>query len=365
MADSRAHREHVDPESRDIGPLFQCETWWRDRYDDIDNCGYRLRPRYHPRWASLWRGSNNGFPMEDVRPCNLRPATMMDAIRRHDGQRVMLKKVLSEEGPHELQISRMFSSEDVVTDPRNHCVPLLKVIELSERSGFQKLMVFPFLRPFDRSRIQTFGGFASFFTQICEGIQFMHRLNVAHRNCTAENIAFSRSKAHPNGHPSDLNNRNFMGAVKACMKLRPPPRYYLVGFEPSVQYPSRDTVDEPWHRGDTLAPEHQSEGHSNPFHTDIYYLGNLVSREFVEKCNGFEFMGGLVTSMTQDDPAKRPQIEHVLQEFYQIRASLSKKKLRSAITSKNAPKVFRIILQARQSVRTVWYIVTRRPAIPL
>jgi hypothetical protein len=76
-------------------------------------------------------------------------------------------------------------------------------------------------------------------------------------------------------------------------------------------------------------------------------------------------MGGLVASMTQDDPAERPQIEHVLQEFYQIRASLSKKKLRSAITAKNASNVFRIILQARQSVRTVWYIVTRRPAIPL
>jgi hypothetical protein len=92
----------------------------------------------------------------------------MDAIRRHDGQRVMLKKVLSEEGPHELQISRMFSSEEVATDPRNHCVPLLKVIELSERCGFQKLMVFPLTLPFDQPRIQTFGEFVSFFTQICE-----------------------------------------------------------------------------------------------------------------------------------------------------------------------------------------------------
>lgn len=75
-------------------------------------------------------------------------------------------------------------------------------------------------------------------------------------------------------------------------------------------------------------------------------------------------MSDLVASMTQDDPAKRPQIERVLQEFSQIQASLSKKKLRSAITSKNSPKIFRIIRQARQSVRTAWYIVSRRPAIP-
>lgn len=98
----------------------------------------------------------------------LRAATMMDATRLHDGKRVMLKKFLSEEGPHELQISRMLSSEAVATDPRNHCVPLLDVIELSARSGFQTLMVFPLLRPFYRPRIQTFGEFASFFTQICE-----------------------------------------------------------------------------------------------------------------------------------------------------------------------------------------------------
>lgn len=360
MADSRAHCGHVDWESRKIGTLFRCEIWWRDYYNNIKSSGYLLRPRYHPGWAPSRRVSSSDFPLEDVRPCHLRAATMMDAIRRRDGERVILKRVLSDEWPHELQISRMLSSEEVARDPRNHCIPLLDVIELS--SGLQKLMVFPLLRPFHRPQIQTFGEFVSFFTQICEGIQFMHRLNVAHRDCTVENIAFSR---HPNEHPSESNNRNFMGAVKTRTKMRPPPRYYLVGFELSVRYSSRDTVDETWRQGDTLAPEHRSGGHSNPFHTDIYYLGNLVSREFVEKCDGFEFMRGLVALMTQDDPAKRPQIELVLQEFSQIRASLSKKKLRSAITSKNAPKVFRVTWQARQSFRTVWYIVSRRPAIPL
>jgi len=282
MADSRAHRGHLDRESRGIGTLFRCEVWWRDHYDDIESRGYRLRPRYNPGWAPSWRGSNNGFPMENVQPCLLRAATMMDATRLQDGKRVMLKKVLSEEGPHELQISRMFSSEEVATDPRNHCVPLLDVIMLPARSGSQQLMVFPLLRSYDRPRIQTFGEFVSFFTQICEGIQYMHHLNVAHRDCTAENIAFSRSKTHPNEHLSDLNDRNFMGAVKAYTRIRPPPRYYLIGFELSVQYSSRDTVDETWRRGDTLAPEHRSAGYYNPFHTDIYYLGNLVSQDFVE-----------------------------------------------------------------------------------
>lgn len=75
-------------------------------------------------------------------------------------------------------------------------------------------------------------------------------------------------------------------------------------------------------------------------------------------------MEDLVASMTEDNPPDRPLIEDVLKEFSRIQASLSKGKLRSAITSKNAPKVLGVVRQARQSVRTLRYIVSRRPAIP-
>jgi len=139
---------------------------------------------------------------------------------------------------------------------------------------------------------------------VAQGIQFMHQRNVAHRydsrpylrrfksncfesDCTAENIMFSRSKKYPNGFFPDMNDRNrtFKGVVKAYTRMRPPPRYYFVGLELSVHYSFRDTIDEFWRRGDTSAPEHQSGGWCNPFHTDIYYIGNLVSQEFAEVSN--------------------------------------------------------------------------------
>ncbi|KAI9445849.1 hypothetical protein BJY52DRAFT_1314448 [Lactarius psammicola] len=361
---TRAHDGHVDRGRRKIGTLSRSEVWWWDRYNDIKKCGYQLRPRCNSGWVPSWNGSNRDFSVGDERPCLSLAA--MDAIRLHDGKRVTLKKVLPEEGPHELQISQMFSSVEVATDPGNHCVPLLDIIELSPRSGSQKLMVFPRLCPFDRPPIQTFGEFVAFFTQICEGIQFMHQRNVAHRDCTAENIMSSRSKTYPNRFlPARIGgNRTFKGAVKAYTRMRPPPRYYFFGLELSVQYSSRDIIDEPWRRGDTPAPEHRSGEWCNPFHTDIYYIGNLVLQEFVEKCDGFEFMNDLVASMTEDDPAKRPLIEDVLQEFVRIRESLSKSKLRSTITLKDVPKVFGLLQRARQSIRTVWYILSRRPAIP-
>jgi hypothetical protein len=57
----------------------------------------------------------------------------MDATRISDGKPVMLKRLLVEEGPHELQINKLFSDEPLVSNARNHCAPLLDVIELAKR----------------------------------------------------------------------------------------------------------------------------------------------------------------------------------------------------------------------------------------
>ena len=99
----------------------------------------------------------------------------MDATRRRDGKQVMLKKIFPNEGPHELIITQLFSSPQFARDPRNHCVPLLDVLEMPQ-SG-QKLLVMPFLRPFNNPRFQTFDEFVVFFSQICEVRYFQHPLS--------------------------------------------------------------------------------------------------------------------------------------------------------------------------------------------
>ena len=92
---------------------------------------------------------------------------------------------------------------------------------------------------------------------------------------------FSRSQLYPNGF-LPAKAVTFKGAVKAYTRMRLPPRYYFVGLDLSVEYPSRDTLDEPWRGRDDSAPEHQSGRRCNPFHTDIYYIGKLVRKEFME-----------------------------------------------------------------------------------
>ena len=89
----------------------------------------------------------------------------MDATRISDGRPVVLKRLLSQEGPYELEINKLFSTEPLSSNPRNRCVHLLDVIELPNDSP---IIVHPLLRPFYNPPLRTFGEFVTFFAQICE-----------------------------------------------------------------------------------------------------------------------------------------------------------------------------------------------------
>jgi len=276
----------------------------------------------------------------------------MDAVRKEDGRPVMLKKVLP----------------GLRGDPKNHCVPLLELIDLSQTNpDGRKLMVMPLLRPFKNPRFQTYGEFVAFFMQISEGLRFMHEKKVAHRDCTVNNIMFDPSGMYPNGyHPVQVNRSlNFKGRAKCYSRTERPPRYYMIDFGLSRRYSSRNALDDPLRGGDKSAPEHGHGERCNPFHTDIYYLGNLVREFFMKKYKGFGFMNSLVEAMTDEDPAKRPTIEEVVEKFDRIRGSLSAIKLRSAITPKNDHILFTVFRHTMQLTRTVRYIIHRRPAIPV
>jgi hypothetical protein len=89
----------------------------------------------------------------------------MDATRISDGRPVMLKRLVNEEGPWELQINRLFSTEPLSSNPRNYCEQLLDVIELPNDPP---IMVHPLLRPFYDPPFQTYGEFVTFYSQVCE-----------------------------------------------------------------------------------------------------------------------------------------------------------------------------------------------------
>jgi hypothetical protein len=119
-----------------------------------------LRPRYHQGWKPSWVGTNKFYlRCEDRQPQRVSAYTflsrncldsvqrhlIMDATRISDGKTVILKRLLEREGPYELQMNRLFSSDPLVSNPRNRCARFLDVIELPNDSP---IMVHSHLRPF-------------------------------------------------------------------------------------------------------------------------------------------------------------------------------------------------------------------------
>ena len=132
----------------------------------------------------------------------------------------------------------------------------------------------------------------------------MHENNVAHRyvvvlfvhvahliktisDCTSRNIMLDPSNMYPESfHPVDIDRRkDFRRQAKWYSRTRRPTKYLLIDFGLSRRYDPADgpPLDRPVHGGDKSAPEHQDRvTPCNPFHTDVYYLGNLVREDFIQ-----------------------------------------------------------------------------------
>lgn len=232
---------------------------------------------------------------------------------------MVLKKQLPQEGPYELEINKLFSTEPLSSNPRNHCVHLLDVIELPDDPP---IIVHPLLRPFYKPLFQTYGEFVTFFAQICEVSPFSSLITrtfvelpmigrpiharksrcspVSHhrfapifvsdmisiRDCTYQNIMLDPSNMFPESfHPAAIDrSKDFRRKAKWYSRTRRPTKYLLIDFGLSRRYDPANgpPLDTPLRGGDKSAPEHQDRvTPCNPFPTDVYYLGNLVREYYI------------------------------------------------------------------------------------
>ncbi|OCH84104.1 hypothetical protein OBBRIDRAFT_742165, partial [Obba rivulosa] len=341
---------------------------WRDRQPWLQERGYALRPRYRPTWVPSWRDTGKFWVnCEDSLTVVL--PHLLDATRISDGTMVLLKKISLSKHPHEIEINKFFSSEPLSSSERNHCVPLYEVLDVPE-DGDTKLLVMPFLRQYNNPQIATVGEAAEFFRQIFEGLQFMHEHRVAHRDCMSENIMMDPKPLYPKMfHPVlQTYNRDRTGRAKHYTRTKRPVKYYFIDFGISRRYTEgEDSSRELLILGaDRSIPEFVKyrKTECDPFPTDVYYLGNLIQKEFLERTHGVEFMRPLVTDMLQDDPAHRPTIHQVVERFNEIRKGLSNRQLRSKLVDLENDIIHIPWVDLRHMFRKLYYILFRYPALP-
>ncbi|KAI0044702.1 hypothetical protein FA95DRAFT_1561964 [Auriscalpium vulgare] len=367
IADVLAFESPFPPDSLvPHGALRDYEEWWVKHRDWLQERGYRLRRRYQPNWEPSWNiGKESHVRYEDGQAGLY--WRILDAVRISDGAYVVFKKIPTASVVHEVEVNELLCTPPLVNDPRNHCAPLLEVLEVPDEPG-QKIIVMPQLRPHDDPNFDTIGEAFAFFTQIFEGLQFIHENHVAHRDCTLANICMDPGMFPKPFHPVNLQmRRDWKGKARYYTRTQRPPRYFFIDFGLSGIYPpeSGPPLDKPYRGGDRTAPEHVDTSiPCNPFPTDVYYLGNLIRECFILRYHGFSMMQPLVNDMVAQEPAKRPQMDEVVTRFKAIRASVTSWKMRSRMVRRDEDFVVKVYRATGHWYRRLGYILTRTPAIP-
>ncbi|KAI1795544.1 hypothetical protein LXA43DRAFT_991020 [Ganoderma leucocontextum] len=217
-------------------------------------------------------------------------------------------------------LARCLSLPPYSDDPWNHCCPTAFIHCPTHDIP---RAVTPPLRRYDEFTFKRVGEAVDLFRQLFEGLEFLHRNYIAHRDCTSRHI--------------------FMHAE--C----PWPQYYFTLSPASRVYePYEEPLALPRVCGDPTVPEFQTGPLSphNPFQTDIYCLGNLIRRDFLQVFSNLDFMCDLVSEMVQTEPSRRPPMDGVIDAFERAVAGLSVKMLRRPLRRRRS-RLVDFFLRAR------------------
>ncbi|KAI0740795.1 kinase-like protein [Earliella scabrosa] len=300
--------------------LSPAERFWEERYLHLQRNGYLLRPRYSPSWKPSWLGTAlSPLSCEDsiIIFTHRQSWGIIDARQLRDGALVAIKTVEKHSG--EIEIAQFLTS---IHDSRNHCVPVLHV--LADPIDLKRsLLVMPFLRDYNSPELGTIGDVIDFVDQTLEGLAFMHRHRVAHRDISVPNIMMDARPLYPKGyHPVQQDfTPDSLYPVTPLSRAHNPVRYYYIDFGLSTHFPPGTS---PYVVGDIGrdrdVPELSDDVPYDAFKVDIYSLGNVYDQEFQQKYKNVGFLYSLIDMMKQEDPRKRPPPEDIIAHWQTAKA---------------------------------------------
>ncbi|KAH9888346.1 kinase-like domain-containing protein [Cubamyces lactineus] len=304
--------------------LLPAELEWRKRREFLDKKGYTLRPRYALDWQPSWIGTNIApdFCEDSI---VLNDSRIMDARRQVDNKLVAIKRVRRES--RELDIARFLAS---VGGSDHHCISVLEVLDDPLDSELS-LLVMPYMRPYDNPEFQIVADVVDFAMQTLEGLTFMHRHRIAHRDIAPTNIMMDGSPIYPQGfHPVLIHQtEDAIHDAHPLSRMDHPVTYYYIDFGLSVRFAegaSPLVVGKVGQRTDV--PEMSSTVPYDAFKADVYALGDIFDRDLEQKWKNVHFLRPLIEMMKQSDPDLRPPAHELLKMLTQLRATLHDTTLR-------------------------------------
>ncbi|KAI0944014.1 hypothetical protein AcV7_001949 [Taiwanofungus camphoratus] len=341
-----------------IYSLSPAEKLWRDRQPYFERCGYSLRPRYHPDWSPSWLDTNLD-PIFCEDSIMLNNYNVIDATRHRDGLLVSIKSTQNDS--EEIAIACFLSSPELMKHPANHCVSILDVLP-DPLDNEMSLLIMPYLRPFDDPEFGAIGEVVDFVHQTLEGLWFLHQQGIAHRDCAPANIMMDGRPLFPNGHHPvrDSHSADGVYELTPLSRIDHPVRYLFIDFGLST----RSAPGAPHYvlgreGRDKEVPELSSEIAYDAFKVDIFAMGNLYDKEFVQKYHGLEFLQPLIDAMKQQDSDRRPNAETAFALFERIRRQLNSPLLRWRLRSRDESQPERVLYDTMAAAREGIYHLKR------
>ncbi|KZT74482.1 hypothetical protein DAEQUDRAFT_701868 [Daedalea quercina L-15889] len=317
----RADTESPDYVALDEMPGRDVELYWRDRYAFFEKRGYQLWRRSWPGWVPLSKAVKRARTPGGELPPYARE-NIMHATRILDGAQVCIKRVVS--GSDELRIACMFSSTPLCDDPANHAVPILDTFE-DEENEYISYLVMPLLRHIDDPPMTAVGDVVEFIDQILEGLVFLHERSVAHRDCSYANLMADASARNPPAyHPESYLSPGVGQVASDRPSTEGSVKHFFIDFGLSVHVQNgshhtrvignegRDRDPPELSRGDKIPYD--------PFKLDVFLIGNVFRKTFLNRYSNVRFLRPLAASMTQDDPYNRPTATGALELWRHIRS---------------------------------------------
>ncbi|KAJ7649360.1 kinase-like domain-containing protein [Mycena polygramma] len=321
--------------------LVDGELEWARYQPFLEERGYMLRPRYRPGWVSeVLTTGKTVLECEDSFPIM---GEVLDATRMSDGIQVVLKMV-------KWPSNEVYIAEFLTDHPgaNKHVVPVLEVIIMPD-DGRRAFMVMPRMRQCNENPdFETVGEVMEFVQQVLEGLVYLHRHNIAHRDICPNNLVVDASRIIPGGFHfgrvwtsdgvHELVRYKKDGPQRGpIMKTRTeagPMQYYYIDFGHSVFDPSfetRELVTGEYGQRRKHIPEISATVPYDPFKVDVRSIGEMLRKDFLFFYIGLEFMIPFVQQLRRRDPARRPDAAEALRLFQNLVSNLTEKQLAKTI----------------------------------
>lgn len=294
----------------------------------------------------------------------MHPKTI-DAVRRQDNREVFIKRV--EKGSTEIDINLYLSRPELRDDPSNHAAPLLDLII---GNGEYDFIVMPVLRFFYDPPFVFVDEVLDFIQQSLEGLVFLHRAGVAHRDCSNLNLMFDATAMYPEGfHPYvHFVKRSGFGLVDDHLNRADVPsiRYYFTDFGISTHFKhsSQKHLVTGRRCQDQTVPELSDTVPYDPFKTDVYILGNVYKRRLIDVYSNLSFLIPLTYEMTKSGPRSRASAEKSLYYFRILVQRQRQMSLRWMLLESENTRYERVSRHLRSIVREVRRFVKNLFGLP-